>query len=209
MGYTFKKASGVSLCLGSLLAAGVMVLHPTGGSIDYIVKIQNVLIFSHSLGIACLPVICFGAWGLTNLLETNSRISFLSFFIFCFGLIAAMIAATFNGLVLPQFLNHSLRDVYDTGLLEIVVSYGHQVNKAMASLFIAATSISILIWSLLIVGTSQFPSWSGYLGIFLIAIEAVGLFLDSNFTSVHNFSFFVGGLVLWLIVIGMQMRFSK
>lgn len=118
-----------------------------------------------------------------------------------------MIAAAFNSLVLPQFLRYCVKESIDTALLEVVASYGNFINTAMTSLFIAATSICI--WSVLIVRTKQLPNWQGYLGLLLVGIEIGGLLFDSNLTKLYSFTVFVNGLVLWLIVIGVQIGFSR
>lgn len=56
----FKRASGICLLVGSILATLTMALHPMGGDIEHIVKIKRVLMFSHAIAIFCLPFIGFG-----------------------------------------------------------------------------------------------------------------------------------------------------
>ncbi len=107
----FIKTAGICLLIGALLATLAMTLHPNGGNIEHIIKIKSVLAFSHSVAIFCLPLIGFGFWGLSKILETKSKISTLAFFIFSFGLFAAMIAATINGLTLPTLLLTTQRTI--------------------------------------------------------------------------------------------------
>ena len=99
----FRKTSGFCLLLGSFLATLTMVLHPNGGDISHIVKIKSVLTFSHAIAILCLPLIGFGFFGLSQILQTKSKLSTLASITVAFGLFAAMIAATVNGLTLPNF----------------------------------------------------------------------------------------------------------
>ena len=48
MGKHFHKSSGISLITGSLLIIATMGLHPTGGSIEYIIKITKSITATHS-----------------------------------------------------------------------------------------------------------------------------------------------------------------
>ncbi|WP_149241679.1 hypothetical protein [Dyadobacter sp. 32] len=206
---SFVKASGVGLCLGSFISLLTMVLHPPAGSIDHIVRIQNVLIFSHVLAIACLPIMGFGAWGLSVLLHTDSRISTLSFIIFCFGLITAMIAAAINGLILPQFLSDSIAKPFDESVLKTVIRYGGHINVSMANIFIVCTSVSITIWCVLILHTARLSKGIAYFGFSLLGFEMVCLFLRVNFTDLHGFRIFVTGLACWEIAAGIHMRLRR
>jgi hypothetical protein len=201
---SFTKVPGVSLCFGSLISVITMALHPAGGSIEHIIRIHHVLIFSHALGIACLPFMGFGAWGLSCLLQTDSKISLLSLFVFCLGLVAAMIAATVNGLILPQFLSDPAARTVEESVLDAFVRYGHHINISMANIFIFATCISILIWCVLIIQTQKLPKAAGYLGLSLLGFGLICLLLKANFTDLYGFRIFVAGLATWLTTTGIQ-----
>jgi len=202
---SFTKVSGLSLCFGSLISLVTMALHPAGGSVEHIIRIRHVLIFSHSLGIACLPFMGFGAWGLSCLLQTNNKASLLSLFVFCLGLVAAMIAATVNGLILPQFLSDLTARPVDTSITNSIVRYGHHINVSTANIFIFATCISILIWCLMIIQTQKLPKAAGYLGISLLGFGLIGLVVKANFTDLYGFRIFVAGLATWLTTTGIRM----
>lgn len=201
----FKRASGICLLVGSILATLTMALHPMGGDVEHIVKIKRVLMFSHAIAIFCLPFIGFGFWGLTNMLKTKSKMSLLAFFILFFGLIAAMIAATINGLVLPNFASKYWINDSDVSVLNKIIGYGHAINISMTYIVITAISLSIGIWSFLIIKTNQLSKWLGYFGLIVIIIGLLGVLLNFDFTSLLGFRTFVFGLVGWIIVIGIKM----
>lgn len=201
----FKRTSGICLLIGVILAAATMVLHPTGGDINHIVKIRSVLVFSHSVALICLPFIGFGTWGLSNILQTKNGLSTLAFIIFSFGLIAAMVAAAINGLTLPYFASKYAATGNDLSLINAVIGYGHAVNISMTYIFIAATSFAIGIWSILIIKTNQIPKWLGYFGLIILAFGSLGVILNFNFTNLFGFRLFVFGLVSWKIVVGINM----
>ncbi len=201
----FKRASGYSLLIGSVLATLTMMLHPSGGDIAHIVHLKSMLIQSHSIAIFCLPFIGFGFWGLSNLLQTKSKVSMLGFFIFCFGLVAAMIAATINGLTLPLFASDYSNATIDTSTIKAIMVYGKYINISMTGIFIAATSISIALWSVIIIRTTQLTRWVGYFGLAIIAFGLLGVFSNFNFTNLFGFRMFILGLVSWKVVVAFTM----
>jgi uncharacterized membrane protein YcjF (UPF0283 family) len=201
----FKKSAAYSLLLGSILATITMVLHPTGGNLEHIVHFKKMLMQSHSMAIFCLPFICFGFFGISNVLQTKSKISILAFIISCFGLIAATLAATINGLVLPQFATDYSNTIIDKPTIKAIIDYGKFINISLASIFIVSVSISVVIWSFLIIRTSKLSKWLGYLGFIVIAFGVLAVLLNFNFTNVLGFRSFTFGLVLWKIAIGTNM----
>ncbi len=202
----FKKLSGISLIFGSLLMVATMVLHPSGGNIEHILKIKTILIVSHSLAIFSLPFIGFGFWGLSGSLLTKSRISVLAFIISCFGLIAAMIAATINGLTLPLFLT---RAASQHDAVNLVVTYGYYINKPMDYILLSAFGLSISIWSALIIRNEQFPDWIGYYGLLLVLAGLLAVFNQHNITGLHGFRIVVSGIISWIIVAGIKILLSN
>lgn len=205
----FRRASGICLLLGSLLATTTMVLHPNGGNIEHIIRIKSVLAFSHSIAIFCLPFIGFGFWGLSQLLQTKTKAATLGFIIFSFGLFAAMIAATINGLTLPNFASNYATGENDISTVKKIIYYGKYINISMATIFISATSLAVGIWSVLIIKTNQIAKWIGYFGLTIIAFGLIGVFLKFNFTDLLGFRTFTFGLVTWKIAVGINMLKSK
>lgn len=161
--------------------------------------------FSHAIAIFCLPFIGFGFWGLSNMLQTKSKISVLAFFILFFGLIAAMVAATINGLVLPNFASRYWADGNDISVINKIIGYGHAINTSMTYIVITSISIAIGIWSFLIILTNKLPKWLGYFGLTVIAIGLLGVLLRFNFTDLLGFRTFIFGLVSWIIAVGFNM----
>ncbi|RYZ28992.1 MAG: hypothetical protein EOO10_07720 [Chitinophagaceae bacterium] len=203
--FEFKKASAICLLMGSILSTATMALHPTGGDIDHILKVKNVLIFSHSLALFCLPLIGFGFSGLSNILQTKNKIASLAFFVAFFGLLAAMVAATLNGLVLPIFASRYWGGHNDISLVTKIMGYGHTINIAMTYIFITAISVAIAIWSFLIILNGHIQKWLGYFGLIVIAIGILGILLRFNFTDLFGFRTFMLGLVSWIVAVGTSM----
>ncbi|HEV8150686.1 MAG TPA: hypothetical protein VGP61_10925, partial [Gemmatimonadales bacterium] len=76
------------------------------------------------------------------------------------------------------------------------------LNSAFAKVFMAATAAALVCWSVAILRTGAFPSWTVWLGVGFGAaglVLVLGGFLG---TSVHEFALFVLGFTVWTIAIG-------
>ena len=205
----FKNNSGISLIVGSLLMIATMVLHPSGGHIEHILKIKSIIIVSHALAIFSLPFIAFGFLGLSTALLTKSKISILSFIISCFGLFAAMIAATINGLTLPLFLSQIVPQNIDGNIISSIGTYGRNINIPMDYILLISFALSISIWSVLIIMSEKFPKWIGYYGLLLILFGVFALFNKYNFIGLFGFRIIIFGIVSWIIVAGIKILLTN
>lgn len=205
----FKKSSGISILFGATLATLTMVLHPMGGNLADIAKTKNVFLFSHSLAIFSIPFLAFGFWGLSTILATKSKASFIGFAFICLGLIAALIAGTINGFVLPQFASLYFDSTIDIKIVQTIRSYGNFINLSMDYIFIGSVLISILIWSIVILQTKQLSKWQGYYGLLFILICTIGFLSNFNFTSVFGFGLFILGIVSWKVLAGILLLLSS
>jgi hypothetical protein len=206
----FQKLAGYCLMFGSLLMVLTMVLHPTGGDIEHILKIANIGIISHSIGILSVPFTAFGFWGLAHRLQTSNRFSFLAFGFISFGLVAIMLAAAINGLVLPMYvIKQQHRIGQNLEAVKLIINYNTTFNAAMDYIFIAGYAIAMFIWSIIIIKTRLLPRWMGFLGLVLLICTMVAVFLQLNFISVRGFTIYVLGMVSWLISCGWHMAKGK
>jgi hypothetical protein len=204
----FSKTTGFSLIVSAILMIVTMVLHPSGGNIEHILKIKGVIMGSHSLAIFSLPFLGFGFWGLSIALQTKGYLSMLGFIMSCFGLVAGMIAATMNGLTLPLYVSNA-PNALDPNTLKAILMYGRYINIPMDYIMIVMLSCGIAIWSFLIVLTDLFPKWIGYFGLLLIGFGILGIFLQFNFANLFGFRIFIFGMASWIILMGYFMILRK
>jgi hypothetical protein len=206
----FYKSAGASLSIGSTLAIIVMTLHPSGGSIDHIIQIEQLLIFTHALAICCLPFILFGFYGVSRMLLDKRRLSMLAFLVSAFGLIAAMLAALFNGLALPFFLSRYSDDLeQNMNHIEAILQYGFAINTALDYVFIVALCAAIALYSLLILSSQKLPKWMGYLGIVILILAIIGAATGFMFTSLAGFRIFVFCIAAWILSVGITLMRLK
>lgn len=207
----FYKSTGLSLTIGSFLAITTMMLHPAGGNIEHIFQISGPLRISHALAIFCLPFILFGFYGLTHKLSDKWKLSILAFIIIAFGLFAAMLAALFNGLALPNFLGQYSENLEpNIKTLKPIVNYGFAINKALDYVFIIALCSAISVYSLIIIRSQKFPKWIGYFGIVILLLSIIGVVSNFAFTSLIGFRIFVISIAGWILFSGITLtRFKK
>lgn len=196
----FKKVSGISLLIGSVLATVTMAMHPVGGNLTTIAGKKGIFIFTHSLALISIPFIAFGFWGLATALVTKSRISFLAFAVSCFGLIAVMVAGTLNGFVLPMFASNYSGSTVAPSVLQAVRDYGWLIGSSMDYIFITALSLAMVIWSGIIIDTGQLSKWLGYYGFVIVLVTVSGLLVKFNFTTDFGFGIFIFSIVSWKII---------
>ena len=177
-----------------------MLLHPSGGDMQHILKISRIAIISHSLGLLSTVFTAFGFYGLASALLTQSRISFLGLSFAGFALVAVLLAALLNGLVLPMYVMQQsgiAEEKQDT--IKLIIQYGVTINAALDYVFIAGYSVAMLIWSAGMLRTEKFPAWLGIWGILLVGISMIAALFQLNFISVTGFTVYVIGIVSWIV----------
>ncbi|MGZ8525919.1 MAG: hypothetical protein ACXWV1_15915 [Chitinophagaceae bacterium] len=200
---SFEKKAGLSLVVFTMLMTFTMVLHPAGGSVEYLLKIINVIIITHAIAILSLPFALAGFWGLTKTIGTGNFLSILAFSFISLGLVAVMIAAAANGLVMPLFIQSYKEAPAETiALIKPVLSYSFSVNHAFDYIYTGAFCLAILCWSITIIHTKKLPPWIGWFGI-ITSIAAVGIFVTGmGMPGIQAFRLFVSCIVLWILVVG-------
>jgi hypothetical protein len=195
--------------IGAFLMIVTMVLHPSGGNFEHLLKIHKVAIIAHSIAIFSLPFVGFGFYGLSIALQTPSKMSFLALFISCVGLIAAMIAATINGLTLPFYvLQHAQDTEPNLTTVKLILQYGSNINKPMDYIFILGSSLPMGIWSALILRTTGFSKWVGYYGLGLLLLAVIGVSINFNFINVIGFRAYIFGMSSWIVLMGFLLAYK-
>jgi hypothetical protein len=200
---SFQRSAAICLLFGILLMIATMVLHPSGGSIEQIVRISSMVMISHSLAILSIPFLFFGFYGLSVLLLNKTKWTMLALSSAGFALVAVMLAGSINGIVLPMY---ALRYAGETGsnleMVKRVVNYGFMLNKTMDYIFVGGFSLAQFIWSLHMIHNSSFPRWMGWLGVLLVLLILAASLLSFNLVDLLGFRIYVLGTAAWLLCAG-------
>ena len=187
-----------------------MVLHPAGGSIEHLLRITTLIVITHSIAVFSLPFGCIGFWGLTRKLGTDQFLPLFAFVTAAFGLIAVMLAATTNGLILPIFLQH-YKDASpeDLAAIKPILRYGFAINHAFDYIYTFAFCLAIGCWSVAILLTRQLPIWIGWIGIVIAVLTAVIFASDVAVNSLSGLRIFMACLIGWIPMIGVTLYRQK
>ena len=187
MNTEYKKTAGLALIIGSVFLIVTMALHPAGGSFEHLLKISKVIVTAHTIAILSIPINLVGFWGFKKSFTKAWGLPMLAFTTISVGHIAALIAAALNGLVLPIFINQ-YKEATPEKIAAImpILKFNSALNHAFDYIFIGAMCIAVLLWSIAILITKEYPNWLAYLGILLNACFLAGLMFDFTFVNDIN-----------------------
>lgn len=206
MNTSFEKKAGLSLLIFTVLLILTMGLHPAGGSVEHLIRITKVIVITHAIAILSLPFGWIGFWGLTRRLGTDNFWPMLAFAMISLGLIAVLIAASANGLIVPIFLQN-YKDATPEAIESIrpVLRYSFAINGAFDYIYTFAFCLAILGWSITILRTGRLPKWLGWSGI-VVAIAAAVIFTSGIAVhSLQGFRVFVTAIVVWVLMAGIAL----
>jgi len=206
MNNLFEKKAGIALIVFTVLLVLTMVMHPAGGKLEYLIRITPLIITTHAIAILSLPFGLIGFWGLTRRIGTDHFWSMLAFASICLGLVAVMMAAATNGLVMPLFLQ-GYKDASAETIESIrpVLRYSFSINHAFDFIYTGAFVFSILSWSISILYTRKFAAWIGWIGI-AISIAIIAMFISGiAFNGLMGFRIFVASIVIWILILGISL----
>lgn len=205
-----EKTAGISLIIGSVLGVITMVIHPVGGSIDHLINISTVIIASHTLALFSIPFLMFGFWGLSRKIGFDNSLSVLALITVSLSLVAVMIAAALNGLVISFFVDN-LKDANPEQITtaEMILSFGFSINQAFDYIFIGGTCEAFLLWSIAMIKGKVFPKWIAFLGIALGLGFLVIMISGFVLVDIQGFRLFFFGIVAWMVAIGIGLFRTK
>lgn len=203
------KISGIALIVGSLGLITTMAAHPTGSQIMADPKgaehILAISIFVHTLAIASLPVLVFGFLGFSQRLGFNNPLVSFSFINYSFACIGAMCAAVINGFVITYLFREFFEaDEATRVTMRLLFDYSHWLNATFTKIYIAASSVATLLWSIALIKKGTFAIIVAVIGI-ILGILGVAMIIIGVGINVHSFGLFVFGQAAWTILIGVLM----
>lgn len=194
---------GWSLILGSAMLLATMALHPTGADIARAPDSQGLLnVVVHSLAIASLPLLLYGAIVLASRLSVAGAAPELALVSFGLATIATLVAGTASGFLAPPLI---LQATTEQGVAQALLHYNGSMNQAFARIEVAASSAAIAIWSAEIVRTRALARGTGVFGLLVGIVVLVALFSGHLTLNVHG----MGAVVLlqsaWFVGSGLEL----
>ena len=203
---TDDRLSGLALISGSSGIIITMSLHPTGHvAAAQVESMIHMLIAVHALALACVPVQFLGAWGLSRRVASPDRLAVAGLVLYALALLAVMNAAVADGLVTPNIFRQIVASAGMPAAIDswrMISRYNFYGNQAYAQVFVAASSVAIVLWS---ASTWRRRKPTGGLGIYgciLGPVTLLALFSGHLNLDAHGFGIVVFGQAAWFIVAG-------
>jgi hypothetical protein len=213
---TNDRASGLALIAGSAGLIITLGLHPSGRDLfepDKFDAASRTLIAVHSIGLASLPVWFLGACGLARYLSkpgtddgTAVQLGFSGLVLYGFAMASILSAIVLDGLVTPGIVRRMLDSTANTSEgWKIALRYNGIMDEAFLQVFLVASSLAILLWSLAILRSRRMSRVTGIFGA-LVALLILGSLLSGLLSRYgHLFGMILIGQAIWFIVVGSTM----
>ncbi|NJM53792.1 MAG: hypothetical protein HC846_10645 [Blastocatellia bacterium] len=205
------KIYGIALIIGTLGGIITMVFHPTGHDLlnqpDEIAR-RNELIATavHVLAIISLPITFFGLLGFCRRLGLANPLVSLGLIVYGFGSIALMSAAVLSGLVGPVLTRKILEaDEATKKILSAILRSNYELNQGFDKIFVVATVVAFILWSILLLKKSRFMQLTAILGFIIGVLSLVGVFSGHLRMDIHGFGAFIFAQSVWLILVAIFM----
>jgi len=195
-------ASGLALVLGSVCLVVTMVLHPTAGGMEGLVRESALRVRTHALALIAIPVTFLGFLGLHRRLAEKSEFARPALVAYAFACAAGVCAGVINGLAAPAFAMRIARESASADAARVVLAYSFELNSAFAKVFMAGAAASLVLWAVAILKTRAFHPGFGWLGGGLGGAGLVAVLGGWLGTSVHEFGVFVLGFAGWTAAVG-------
>lgn len=197
--------SGILLILGAIIGFVVMHAHPVSHQMldapnTRWMATLNVLV--HGAAIASVPMLLLGLWGLTRRLAP-SALTVPALVVHATGSVAILCAAVMSGFVATDVIERlagadpAAHDLYDA-----LLTYTGIVNRGFATVFVVASSVAILLWSVAILRTGRLQRAVGLVGIVVASLVLVAFLGGVVGLDVRGFGFIIVAHAVWLTWIG-------
>ncbi len=203
---TDDRLSGLAIIIGTCGSIITMSLHPTGRvAAAQMEPMIFRLIAVHALALACVPLLFLGAWGLSRRVAAPDRIALAGLVTYAFGLLAVMGAAVADGLITPNILRQIVASAGSQPALDTwhaISRYNFYVNQAYAQVFVVASSVAILLWSIAVWRSRRLARGLAIYGFILAPATLAGLFSGHLNLDAHGFGIVVFVQAVWFIAAG-------
>lgn len=194
---TNDRLSGLALISGSGGMIITMSLHPTGHvAAAQVESMIHMLIAVHALALACVPVMFLGAWGLSRRAASPDRLAMAGLVLYTFALLAVMNAAVADGLVMPNLFRQIVVSAGSQPAIDgwrMLSRYNFYVNQAYAQVFVAASSVAIVLWSASTWRSRELARALGLYGGILGPVTLLALFSGHLNLDAHGFGIVIFG----------------
>lgn len=197
-----------ALFAGAIGTVMTMIFHPTGADLlnhnpELAQRGEMMAVATHSLALISIPILFFGFVGVYYRFGRNSPLASAALVAYLFAAFSVICAAIFSGLVAPGLTSQMLAaDESSRLLLGEIFHYNFALNQAFTKVFVVASSISVVLWSILILKSGRFAQITGVIGIVIAVVSLAAFFAGHLRLDVHGFGLFILSQTVWIILLG-------
>ena len=185
---------------GAVMGLVTMAFHPTGGGH------AALALAVHALALAAVPLLFYGGWVLTRRLAAGGPVAELALAFYGVAAIATLLAATASGFLASDLIARAAELQGEArAAADALLHYNYALNQAFAKVFVAASSVAILLWSMEILRTRLLRRVAGILGCVVAVLTLLALFSGHLRLDVHGFGAVVLAQAIWLILAGAEL----
>lgn len=141
---TDNRKAGYALIFGAVGGLVTMALHFADGGAQWAV----VAAAAHALAIVSVVALLLGGIGLTRHLRGDGRLGLAATVVFGVAVMAAVIAGSISGIIMPELFRKAGRDLPETrAAWRIVMAAVWAMNQAMSKVYSVAAAVAICLWS--------------------------------------------------------------
>ena len=189
-----------------------MAVHPVGHGLMSPQEMENLGRLNravHGLGIASLPLLFLGALALTRQIADAGRLAWAALVFYGFGAAAIMIAASMSGFVASDVMSKLVAGDPLMETRRLFLDYTFRINQAFASVSVVASSVAIILWSIVWIKARGPAAALGYYGLALGTLTIGFLFAGHLRLDVHGFGLVVLAQSIWFIISGVMLIRSR
>jgi hypothetical protein len=203
------RMSGIAFIAGSVGVLTTLTLHPSGpGMLDAATydAVTRHLVEVHSIALLSLPLWFLGAIGLSRRLDSAGHAAIVPLTFYGFGLTAMLSCVVFDGLVMPSLAREIVNAAPQTTQgWQIAFNSNEVVAMSFLHVFQVASSLSIILWSIMIAKKGVLSRSLGYFGLLVGASTLFALFAGHLDRSHHAFALSIFLQIAWLISVGISL----
>lgn len=199
----------LALILGSLGAVVTMLMHPDAhdmlGQPDDVARWNEMItVVAHSLALISFPVIFFGFLGFSRRIGLHRPVVSAALIAYGFGGLAGTGAAVINGLVAPMMIRriNEADNPESQQLLHLILTNNALIGQSLTKVFVVATSIAIVGWSISLFKTNRFARVLAVAGCVIGTFGVLGILSGHLRLNVHGFGMLIFGQAFWISLAG-------
>lgn len=196
-----------ALVVGALGAIVTMIFHPTGHDLlnqpDEIARRNEMItVAMHSLALFSSPLLLFGFFGFSRRLGLDKPLVSAALIAYSVSAFGGISAAIINGMVAPSITRQILTADESAGqFLRLILMNNTLLNQAFTKVYITASSLAIVFWSLRMIKSAGFVPAVPIFGCLVGVAGLLGLFSGYLRLDVHGFGLLILGQTVWTILV--------